>query len=360
MPQQGQPPLPPNAPPQQGQPFMGQQQGDDRLGPGMRFGPKAGDGPQQPGWGFQQAQLQAQQQQQQMGGPRDGQGAQQGATGGLVPGMVPGASQQGPGRAEIGPNQKTEFLSRLQRMQQQGGIMPGGGPGGMGLGVAQGGGQTPTTAPGSAPQSPQLGPSVPPGAQQQKQGDDADGKGFDSFEGVAAIQELVKLSSQVDEMGPAVDPTANLRLLEACFRSAPQPSDSRWERKGRMRPPVATPASFPSTHPPVLENPALFERLDTDALFFSFYFKQGTAQQFLAARELKRAQWRFHKKYNTWFARQEEPKASSDEFEQGTYIYFDFNPGHESDVQSGWCQRSKTDFVFEYAYLEDELPNVFG
>jgi hypothetical protein len=28
----------------------------------------------------------------------------------------------------------------------------------------------------------------------------------------------------------------------------------------------------------------------------------------LAARELKRANWRFHKKYATWFARQEEPK----------------------------------------------------
>ena len=41
--------------------------------------------------------------------------------------------------------------------------------------------------------------------------------------------------------------------------------------------------------------------------------------------ELKRANWRFHKKYATWFARQEDPKVSTEEYEQGSYIYFDFN-----------------------------------
>lgn len=43
----------------------------------------------------------------------------------------------------------------------------------------------------------------------------------------------------------------------------------------------------------------------------------------------------------------QEPTETNDEFERGTYIYFDY--------EAGWCQRIKTDFTFEYGYLEDEL-----
>jgi CCR4-NOT transcription complex subunit 3 len=31
----------------------------------------------------------------------------------------------------------------------------------------------------------------------------------------------------------------------------------------------------------------------------------------------------------------------------GMYVFFDY--------ESAWCRRIKKDFVFEYAYLEDEL-----
>jgi len=91
----------------------------------------------------------------------------------------------------------------------------------------------------------------------------------------------------------------------------------------------------------------LFERLPMDTLFFVFYFQQGTYQQYLAAKQLKKHSWRFHKKYMTWFQRHEEPKVATEEYEEGTYVYFDY--------ESGWCQRIKQEFKFEYAYLEDEL-----
>jgi CCR4-NOT transcription complex subunit 3 len=91
--------------------------------------------------------------------------------------------------------------------------------------------------------------------------------------------------------------------------------------------------------------PGLFEKLDTDTLFFIFYYQQGTYQQYLAARELKKHSWRYHKKYLTWFQRHEEPKEITNEYEQGTYVYFDY--------ETGWCQRKKTEFTFEYRYLED-------
>ena len=39
--------------------------------------------------------------------------------------------------------------------------------------------------------------------------------------------------------------------------------------------PIVVPASYPATRLPVLDNPALFERLDTEALFFAFYHQPG-------------------------------------------------------------------------------------
>lgn len=45
----------------------------------------------------------------------------------------------------------------------------------------------------------------------------------------------------------------------------------------------------------------MFEKLNTDTLFLIFYYQQGSYQQYLAARELKRQSWRYHKKYMTWF-----------------------------------------------------------
>lgn len=114
--------------------------------------------------------------------------------------------------------------------------------------------------------------------------------------------------------------------------------------------PYTSHPSFPTQQPAVFENPAIFERLPMDSLFLAFYYQQGSYQQYLAAKQLKKSSWRFHKKYMTWFQRHEEPKVTTDEFEQGTYVYFDY--------ESGWCQRIKSEFKFEYAFLEDELSQA--
>ncbi|KAF2306937.1 hypothetical protein GH714_022607 [Hevea brasiliensis] len=130
-----------------------------------------------------------------------------------------------------------------------------------------------------------------------------------------------------------------------------------------QRHPAATPPSYPQVQAPIVNNPGFWERLTidnygTDTLFFAFttnsYCLQNTYQQYLAARELKKQSWRYHRKYNTWFQRHEEPKVATDEYELGTYVYFDFHIAND-DLQHGWCQRIKTEFTFEYNYLEDEL-----
>jgi CCR4-NOT transcription complex subunit 3 len=139
----------------------------------------------------------------------------------------------------------------------------------------------------------------------------------------------------------------NLSALNESFANMPTPSDTERQRQYAPRNPYPTPASYPSTPSPVFDHAAIFEKLGTDALFFIFYYQQGTYQQYLAARELKKQSWRYHKKYMTWFQRHEEPKVTTDDYEQGTYVYFDY--------ETGWCQRIKSDFRFEYSFLEDSL-----
>lgn len=139
----------------------------------------------------------------------------------------------------------------------------------------------------------------------------------------------------------------NLQLLLVSSLNLPEPPEVHSGFKPQT--PYNVPAYYPSQPPQHFTQPVFFTSLETDTLFFVFYHQQGTYNQYLAARELKKQAWRFHKKYLTWFQRFEEPKVITDEYEQGTYVYFDF--------EAGWCQRKKADFTFEYRFLEDhDLP----
>lgn len=52
--------------------------------------------------------------------------------------------------------------------------------------------------------------------------------------------------------------------------------------------------------------------------------------------------------------RHEEPVQANEEYEMGTYVYFDYNIV-PNDAGGGWCYRLKQDFTFRYDALEDEL-----
>ena len=100
-------------------------------------------------------------------------------------------------------------------------------------------------------------------------------------------------------------PEARKRELSTliCRRSLPTPTDRLWGVKA-VQPrlvPNGVPQSYPDTKIPILENPQLFEKLETEALFYAFYYQPGTYQQYLAARELKRQSWRYHKQHRAWF-----------------------------------------------------------
>lgn len=127
----------------------------------------------------------------------------------------------------------------------------------------------------------------------------------------------------------------------------PEPTDSEKAKHYMAKNPYPTPSYYPQLPLNSLESEDIFQKFDPDVLFFIFYYQQGIYQQYLAACELKRKAWRFHKKYLTWFQRHEEPKEITNDYELGTYIYFDY--------EGEWCQRRKADFRFEYKYLEDVL-----
>lgn len=139
--------------------------------------------------------------------------------------------------------------------------------------------------------------------------------------------------------------TDAVSMLHAAFQHLPESRENERMPSYLPQSPAAVPDYYPQEPLNLLDNIPMFEKFDTDTLFFIFYYQQGTYQQYLAAKELKNQSWRFHKKYLTWFQRHEEPKEITNDYEQGTYVYFDY--------EAGWCQRKKTEFTFEYRYLED-------
>ncbi len=140
--------------------------------------------------------------------------------------------------------------------------------------------------------------------------------------------------------------TETLSFMTASYQNLPENHELDRNRQYSPKHPYAMPSYYQSEPPQILSNPSIFERFDLDTLFFIFYYQQKTYPQYLAARELKKQSWRFHKKYLTWFQRHEEPNIITNDYEQGTYIYFDY--------EGSWCQRKKSEFTFEYRYLEDE------
>ncbi|KAG7233872.1 hypothetical protein INR49_006504 [Caranx melampygus] len=125
-------------------------------------------------------------------------------------------------------------------------------------------------------------------------------------------------------------------MEEAAWTHMPHPSDSERIRDSLTSPPSSRHRQYLMRNPcPTLPFHHQVPPPHSDT---------GTKAQYLAAKALKKQSWRFHTKYMMWFQRHEEPKTITDEFEQGTYIYFDYEK---------WGQRKKEGFTFEYRYLED-------
>ncbi|KAL8937930.1 MAG: hypothetical protein Q9216_004169 [Gyalolechia sp. 2 TL-2023] len=114
------------------------------------------------------------------------------------------------------------------------------------------------------------------------------------------------------------------RLLSASHATCPDYLDAERPRHYRPQTKYNTPRYYPQEPFMTIDDPALYGKIDTDTLFYIFYYRQNTYQQYMAAKSLKNQSWRFHKQYQTWFQRHEEPKTITEEYEQGTYRFFDY------------------------------------
>ncbi|KAG8169068.1 hypothetical protein KVR01_001817 [Diaporthe batatas] len=166
----------------------------------------------------------------------------------------------------------------------------------------------------------------------------------------SSLDDLVESweATKSNPIAPATSPAAQ-RLLAASRKMAPDVADAEAPRNYYPESYWNTNKTWPKEPLQIMDNPQLYQptKVDNDTLFYAFYYKQGTYQQYLAAKALKDQAWRFHKQYQTWFQRHEEPKNITEEFEQGTYRFFDY--------ESTWMNRRKADFKFAYKFLEDEV-----
>lgn len=165
----------------------------------------------------------------------------------------------------------------------------------------------------------------------------------------SSLDDLVESweATKASPTAPATSPSAQ-RLLAASSKMAPDVADAEPPRNYYPESYWNTNKTWPKEPLQIMDNPQLYQptKVDNDTLFYAFYYKQGTYQQYLAAKALKDQAWRFHKQYQTWFQRHEEPKNITEEFEQGTYRFFDYEstwlvsqwlPPKGRFGQSAWC-----------------------
>ncbi|SBS82659.1 CCR4-NOT transcription complex subunit 5, putative [Plasmodium ovale] len=138
-------------------------------------------------------------------------------------------------------------------------------------------------------------------------------------------------------------------LIEGSYKNCIRKSDRDQFRQYIPRLLWGNPCKyFPAIPLSEFQSPQLFEKFHLDTLFFIFYYQPGTYQQHLAAKELKKKSWKYHKKYTTWFLPYENNvRVLNDKTEKGTYLSFDY--------ESTWSKQLKEDFTFEHMYLEDEV-----
>lgn len=142
----------------------------------------------------------------------------------------------------------------------------------------------------------------------------------------SSLQDLLdSFEATKNEISASASRPPDEHLLSASMSTAPDSADTEAPHHYRPQNPYPyTPPHYPQEPLAIFDDPRLYQKIETDVLFYAFYYRQGTYQQYLAAKALKSQSWRFHKQYQTWFQRHEEPKAITEDYEQGTYRFFDY------------------------------------
>ncbi|POW19942.1 hypothetical protein PSHT_04056 [Puccinia striiformis] len=162
---------------------------------------------------------------------------------------------------------------------------------------------------------------------------------------VSSLADLVETYDQLKSHTPSMNEMT--KIIETGISGLPQIQDAEKPYYYAPRNPYPTSSHYPQ-HPMAFEKrPLVWNDIEVEVLFYLFYYHQGGYLQYLAAKELKKRAWRFHKYYLTWFQRAKNPEEMADDYEKGSYTYFDW--------EADWLMRTKTPFQFDYKHLEDSL-----
>ncbi|KAH6621774.1 CCR4-NOT transcription complex [Boeremia exigua] len=181
-----------------------------------------------------------------------------------------------------------------------------------------------TPAPESAEEEEELQTPTPPLTNGESHADDEEEESV--YHLPSSLQDLLdSFEATKNNINASATKPPDERMLAASMGTAPDSADTEAPRHYRPQNPYPfTPSHYPQEPLAIFDDPRLYSRIETDALFYAFYYRQNTYQQYLAAKALKSQSWRFHKQYQTWFQRHEEPKAITEDYEQGTYRFFDY------------------------------------
>ena len=138
------------------------------------------------------------------------------------------------------------------------------------------------------------------------------------------LQDLIQSFEITKRKAPSPESPSIQRLFLASHGTKPDYLEGEKPHHYQPDTKYSTPSYYPQEPFANVDDPSLYNKVDTDTLFYIFYYRQNTYQQYMAAKALKSQSWRFHKQYQTWFQRHEEPKTITEEFEQGTYRFFDY------------------------------------
>ncbi|KAG9535353.1 hypothetical protein KCU97_g23618, partial [Aureobasidium melanogenum] len=137
--------------------------------------------------------------------------------------------------------------------------------------------------------------------QQQQQEEEEEQEDVSYYHLPASLSDLLESFTTTKQRALSANPPVpEDHLLSLSRSSMPTPMDAEKPYHYKPASPYAyTPAHYPQEPLPVFDDPRLYSRIETDTLFYAFYYRQGTYQQYLAAKALKSQSWRFHKQYQT-------------------------------------------------------------
>jgi len=162
---------------------------------------------------------------------------------------------------------------------------------------------------------------------------------------VSSLADLVETYENLKTHTPSM--AEMQKVIETGISGLPQIQDAEKPYYYAPRNPYPTSSHYPQQPMAFEKRPAIWSEIEVEVLFYLFYYHQGGYLQYLAAKELKKRAWRFHKYYLTWFQRAKNPEEMADDYEKGSYTYFDW--------EADWLMRTKTPFQFDYKHLEDSL-----